>query len=155
MALKPDRLLNKFADDISFFMDETAEPGGIASLLTGGSGAAMDQAAAVATYAAISSGKVPLGVLMQPVVNKDLTQNRLNPYSNEVQKGGKVRINRDCVVTTNMIYPALTPAAGASAYLSTSGLLHTTQANTVANPKVGYFLSSKDADGYCKVRVQL
>lgn len=153
MALKPGRLINQYADDISFYADEVMEVGGVVSLLTGGSGEAMDQAAAMATYAASQSGKVALGVLLTPMVNKDLTQNHLNFYNGEVQKGGKIRFNRDCWVTTNMILG--TPAAGGTAYLGPSGYIQTTAVNAANNPTVGYFLSSKDADGYAKVRVKL
>lgn len=154
MALKPDRLINPFGDDLSFFMDEVADVGGIASLSTGGSGAAMDQSAALVTYATNPSGKIPVGVLLTKMVNKDLTQNHLNKYNGEVQKGGKVRVNRQCVVTTDMIYPALTPAAGDTAYVVTSGLLHNA-AFSNARPTVGTFLSSKDADGFVKIKVNL
>lgn len=154
MALKPDRLPNPYADDISFFMDEVAEVGGIAVLSTGGSGAAMDQAAALVTYSATSSGKVPVGILLTPMVNKDLSQVRLNPYNGEVQKGGKVRLNRNGVWNTDFFYPGTTPAAGGTAYLSASGRMTPTQTSG-QNPTVGYFLSSKDADGFAKVRVNL
>lgn len=151
MALKPYRLINKYADDISFFMDEVAEVGGFVCLSTGGSGAAMDQAAAKVTYAASQSGQTCLGVLLVPVVNKDLTQNRLNRLNGEVQKGGKVRINSASQVETNFILG--TPAAGGKAYLGPSGYCQTTQVNAANNPQIGVFLSSKDEDGYAKVKV--
>lgn len=154
MALKPDRLPNPYADDISFFMDEVAEVGGIVVLSTGGSGAAMDQSAAVVTYSATSSGKVPMGILLTPMVNKDLSQFRLNPYNGEVQKGGKVRVNGQGVWNTNMIYPGITPVAGTTAYLSASGLM-TNAVTSNQNPTVGKYISSKDADGFAKVRVNL
>lgn len=153
MALKPDRYF--VADDISFFMDEVAERGGVVSLSTGGSGAAMDQGVALATYAATQSGKTVLGVLMQDMVNKDLTQMHINFYKDEVQKGSKVQIWTNGTVVTNMIYPGLTPSAGGTAYLGPSGLIQTTNVNSVASPVVGKFLSSKDADGYAKVRFTL
>jgi len=50
MALKTDR--STLQTDISFFMNEAATRGGVVSLSTGGSGAAMDQGAALVTYAA-------------------------------------------------------------------------------------------------------
>ena len=154
MALKPERYF--VADDISFFMNEVAERGGFVSLSTGGSGTAMDQGVAVCTYAATQSGKVPLGVLMQDMVNKDLTQTHLNFFKDEVQKGSKVDLWTQGTVVTNMIYPGLTPIAGSGAYLGPSGLLQTTvNGNLVATPKVGTFLTSKDADGYAKVRFSL
>ena len=153
MALKPFRLINQYADDISFFMDEVAEVGGFASLSTGGSGAAMDQAQAKATYAASPSGATCLGVLLVPMVNKDLTQNHLNRLNGEVQKGGKVRINSSCQVQTSMILG--TPAAGGKMYLGPSGYCQTTAVNAANNPQIGLFLSSKDEDGYAKVKVSV
>jgi hypothetical protein len=153
MSLKPFRNPNPFADDISFFMDEVAEAGGIAVISTGGSGAAMDQAESLATYSASPSGKVAVGLLVTPMVNKDLTQTHLNRYNGEVQKGGKVLVNRDGVWETNMVLG--TPAAGGTAYLGPSGYIQVTAVNAANNPTVGTFLSSKDEDGYAKVRVKL
>lgn len=155
MALKPDRLLNPYADEMSFFMNEAAEKGGIVVMSTVGSGAAMDQSEAVVTYAANPSGKLPIGVLQQDVVNKDLSQYTLNKYNGEVQINGKVWLNAQCTINTNMIYPGLTIAAQDAAYLGPSGLLQNVDVNTVATPLVGHFLTSKDADGYAKVRVLL
>lgn len=152
MALKPDR--RYVEDDISYFMDEVAERGGFVTISTGGSGAALDQGVNVATYAASQSGKVVIGCLMQDVVNKDLTQTHLNFYKDEVQKGGKVQIWVAGEVVTDMIYPGQTPAAGGVAYLGPSGLLMTSNSSDT-RPTVGRFASSKDADGYVKVRFNL
>ena len=58
MALKSDR--NEIQTDISFFMNETATRGGIVSLSAGGSGAAMDQGAALCTYTAASGTRPPV-----------------------------------------------------------------------------------------------
>lgn len=153
MALKPERYF--VADDISFFMNEVAERGGFVSLSTGGSGTAMDQGVALCTYAASQSGKTPLGLLMQDMVSKDLTQMHINFYKDEVPLGSKVQMWTQGTVVTNMVYPGLTPAAGGTAYLGPSGLVQTTNVNSVATPVVGKFLSSKDADGYVKIRFAL
>jgi hypothetical protein len=150
MALKPERYF--VADDISFFCTTVSERGGVLSLVTGGSGQAMDQGVAVAGYVTNQSGAVPLGILMQDVVNKDLTQIHINFYKDEVQVGSKVDMWTQGYVNTNMIQSGHTPAAGGTAYLAPSGFIQTTQYTAVANPVVGVFLSSKDADGYCKVR---
>jgi hypothetical protein len=152
MALKPDRRVNPYAEEISFFMNEAAEKGGFVVMSTVGSGQAMDQSAALVTYAANPSGKLPVGVLLQDMVNKDLTQTHLNPYNGEVQIGGKVNLCDDCVVNTNMIYPGLTIAVNDNAYAGPSGLFQNVDVNPNATPILGTFLSSKDADGYAKVR---
>ena len=76
MALKKDRY--ELDTDISFFMNETAERGVVVSVSTAGSGAAMDSSVAVATVAAEASGAYPLGVLLNDVVNLDLTRQHIN-----------------------------------------------------------------------------
>ena len=86
MALKTDR--STLQTDISFFLNEAATRGGIACLSTGGSGAAMDQGAALDTYPANPSGKIPVGLLLNDMVNIDLTRQHLNQHKDEVQKGG-------------------------------------------------------------------
>jgi hypothetical protein len=62
MALKPDRI--ELLTDISFFMNTTAERGGVVSAVTMGSGVSMDDANAVVAYAAVASGARPVGVLL-------------------------------------------------------------------------------------------
>lgn len=153
MALKGDRY--ELQTDISFFMNEVAERGGMASLSTGGSGAAMDQSQALATYAATGSGKVPLGILMNDMVNIDLTRQHINWYKNEVQKGGKVTLLRKGYVVTNKIQGAA-PAAGDPAYVAHSGNLSKTDlVGMGTQPVVGVWLSSPDQDGYAKVEINL
>lgn len=155
MALKADR--NEIQHDVSFYWGGTvANRGGIAVHgATAGSGAAMDQGENIATYQAVGSSVsgVPLGVLMNDVVNKDLTRTHLNIYKNEVQLGGKVTILRKGYVVTNMVDGS--PVAGDSAYVSktTAGNFTATVGSGVH--KVGRFLTSKDADGYAKVEVNL
>lgn len=118
MALKPDR---KILDgtDISFFMNTTAEKGSVVILSAGGSGAAMDDSAAVAALAsqAYGSGQYPLGILLCDVVSGDLTKTHLNYQKDEVQVGSKVVVCRRGVVTTNMIDAATNPTAGQAAYI--------------------------------------
>ena len=100
MALKADR--HELQTDISFFMDEVASRGGIACLSTGGSGAALDQSAALVTYsAAAASGTIPVGLLLNEMVNIDLTRQHINFHKDEVQKGGKVLLLRRGTVVTN------------------------------------------------------
>ena len=78
MALKTDR--STLQTDISFFMNEAATRGGVVALSTGGSGAAMDQGSALVTYAGLPSGKVPVGLLLNDMVNIDLTRQHLNQH---------------------------------------------------------------------------
>jgi hypothetical protein len=156
MALKGDRY--EVVDDISFFMNETATRGGIVCYSTAGSGAALDQSAALATYKATISGSIPIGMLMNDVVNLDLTRQHLNQHKDEVQQGRKVRLMTEGWAVTNMIYPGVTPTAGQTAYLAHSGYITSTEIVGVSNPEVaqiGRFMSTKDEDGYAKVYVKL
>lgn len=157
MALKTDR--STLQTDISFFMNETATRGGIACVSTAGSGSAMDQGAALVTYAANPSGKVPVGLLLNDMVNIDLTRQHLNQHKDEVQKGGKVTLLQKGTVVTDDIIG--TPTAGALAYLAHSGniaasWIGTDQSDWTGSAKVvGRFLGTKDEDGYAKVFIDL
>ena len=158
MALKSDR--NEVETDISFFMNEVATRGGIASISTVGSGAAMDQGGALVTYAALPSGKIPVGLLVNDMVNIDLTRQHINQHKDEVQKGGKVTLLRKGYVVTNNI-EGTTPTAGAPAYVAHSGNLSIADLSnddTDADGStrvVGRFLSTVDEDGYAKVYIDL
>ena len=150
MALKPDRI--ELLTDISFFMNTTAERGGVVSAVTSGSGVAMDDANAVVAYAAAASGAKPLGILLNDVVNYDLTRQHINWHRDEVQVGGKVTVLRQGQVTTNRLVSGISPTAGTDAYVGASGLVGTSSTNAV---KIGQFLSSSSADGYAKVSVNI
>ena len=154
MALRPDRSY-PLHTDISFYnADTSAERGGVVVISTAASGAAMDDGAAVVTYTASPSGKVPAGILLADMVNYDLTTREPNRHKLEVQAGGKVPVATVGWVVTNMIFPGTTPTAGGKAYLQMSGYITpTVHANggEAATPRVGTFLSTKDQDGYAKV----
>ena len=157
MALKSDR--STLQTDISFFMNEAATRGGVASISTGGSGVSLDNGAAVVTYGAVPSGKVPVGVLLNDMVNIDLTRQHLNQHKDEVQKGGKVTLlTKGWVVTNNL---QGTPAAGDLAYLGHSGniansdLSNDDSDSDGSSRVVGRFLSAVDQNGYAKVFIDL
>jgi hypothetical protein len=171
MALKPDRSYVGDATDISFFMNATAERGCMSIHGgTAGSGAAMDQANAVAVpTGSTSSGTYPIGLLVNDVVNKNLTQTHLNQYKDEVQLGGKVTLLKRGSVTTNCVDTGIgaTSFAGRPAYYlaqSFTGadgtaytnvfVLSTTNTGS-ATPQVGRFRSNKDEDGYVKVDINI
>ena len=78
MALKPDR--HEVVTDISFFMNETAERGIIVTHSTAGSGAAMDDSNALVAIPTTASGSAPAGLLLNDVVNIDLTRQHLNQH---------------------------------------------------------------------------
>lgn len=156
MALKSDRY--ELQTDISFFCDTVLTRGDVVVMNDGtGSGAAMDQGVALVKVEAGDAGSVPAGILLNDVVNKDLTRTHLNQHKDEVQKGGKVTVLRKGYVVTNAIDSNVTPAVGDVAYLSEleAGKISNVSANSYSNLVVGRFLSAKDADGYAKVEVNL
>jgi hypothetical protein len=151
MALKPDRI--ESYTDISYFMNVVGERGGVVVHGTSGAGASTDDAGATVAYpTGVVSGTKPAGVLLNDVVNLDLTRQHLNYHRDEMQLGGKVTLLRQGQVTTNMVATGVTPAAGSDAYYDGNGLFTTT---STGSTKVGRFLSSKDSDGYVKVDVNI
>jgi hypothetical protein len=153
MALKADRY--EARTDISFYYSQgVADRGGVVVHgATAGSGATMDQGVNLARYKAVTGGDIPLGILLNDVVNKDLTRSHLNVYKDEVQLGGKVTILRGGYVVTNMI-DNVSVTAGQVAYASSVNAGNISNSG-VAAFAIGRFLSSKDADGYAKVEVNL
>lgn len=150
MALKPDR--NQLDWDISRYMNEVAEAGGVAVVSTNGSGHAMDGTRNVATYAASPSGKIAAGILLGDLVNYG-TQLHRNFYRDANMSGSKVSLLTKGWVVTNMIYPGTTPTAGDPAYVGASGYITPTQAG--GNATIGRFETSKDEDGYAKVSINI
>ena len=153
MGLKP--LRNNLQTDNSFFSNAVSTKGGIASIVTVGSGQAMDQANAVAAYQIAQSGAVPLGILLEDVVDEDLTDKSQNYAKTAVQKGGKLTYAYQGIVETNMIASNITVAAKDIAYLAGSGMLTNVNSGVINTPKVGKFLSTKDEDGYAKLKIEL
>ena len=140
---------------IDFFMNETASRGVVASVSTGGSGIALDQGEALATIAASSSGVAPLGILLNDMVNLDLTRQHLNQHKDEVQQGSKVTILSIGEVVTDQIFG--TPTVGATAYAYASGLVSASSesATEFTSPTIGRFMSTLDENGFAKVAVNL
>ena len=177
MALKPDRSIVGNQTDISFFYNSTAEKGEVLVFSTGGSGAAMDDATAVVTRpSANASGEIFAGVLLNDVVNKDLTQTHINFHKDEMQQGGKVTLARaPAIIVTDMIESGQSPSIGQTLYFrlattngdtTTRGVLTTTAVTDSGAPpaaggalanifkyQVGTALSVVDADNYLKVKL--
>tara|TARA_R110002051_G_scaffold272081_1_gene332608 strand:- start:1977 stop:2465 length:489 start_codon:yes stop_codon:yes gene_type:complete len=161
MALKADR--HEAVTDISFFMNETAERGTVVVHSTAGSGSAMDDSNALVTIPTTASGTHPAGMLLNDMVNIDLTRQHLNQHQDEVQKGGKVTLLKEGWVVTNKLEVNSKPTVGAPAYYASSGLLSTTNPEAgvpatflgTENARVGRFLSTEDADGYAKVYIDI
>ena len=154
MALKSDRQID--AVDISFFINEIADGGELMSISTVGSGVALDPSTNVVTKAASSSGAVPVGMLLQEVVNLDLTRTPVNWHKDQANIGDKVTLVTKGWLVTNKLTGDI--VAG-EAVLSSSGTLANKATNgthnEALNPTVGRFRSGKDEAGYAKVYIDL
>lgn len=157
MALKSDRY--EAQTDISFFYNAgTATRGGVVVLdAATASGAALDQGVNLVKYKQATATDVPVGILLNDVVNKDLTRTHMNWYKDEVQKGGKVTVLTQGWVLTSNITGSPTPGQVAYADSATAGNITNSAFNAQAsgNLAIGRFMSNKDADGYAKVFVNL
>ena len=160
MALKADRF--EESTDISYFYNAgTATRGGVVCLddLYLASGAAMDQGENLVSYqqVTLANNVQPIGIMLNDVVNKDLTRTHVNHHKDEVQKGGKVTVmTRGWVVTSNVTG---TPTAGALAYADSATAGNVTAAavdpGVSGSAAIGRWMSRKDADGYAKLYVNL
>lgn len=183
MALKTDRSIVGNQTDISYFYNSTAEKGEVLVFSTAGSGAAMDDANAVVVRPSANvSGQIFAGILLNDVVNKDLTQTHINVQKDEVQQGGKITLLRaPAVIVTDMIESGQSPTLGQKLYfrlathnatdetnrgvlsttsVSDSGVLPTSAEQAQANLasaqhtyQVAQALGVVDADNYIKVRL--
>jgi len=149
MALKPDRIELADGSRIKYFMNEVTERGCVVNLDSPG-GEGMDDPNATVSLPTGPSG-VPAGILMNDVVNLNLTRQHINWHQDEVQVGNKVDIIRRGVVRTNMLKSGDVPAAGDDAHYDANGEFTTTTTST----KVGVFVSEKDAEGYVEVEVNI
>lgn len=151
MALRGDRFED--ATDITFFMAVAQERGVIVVHSTTGSGSALDQSDALV---AVPTGQAPstttpAGLLLNDVVNLDLTRQHLNQHKDEVQINSKIRLGRRGWWVSDQISGS--PVAGNTAYYTSLGLL--TPTDPGSGPKVGRFLSKKDNDGFAKVEINI
>jgi hypothetical protein len=156
MALKPHRIEDPFAQDISFYMDEVAERGGVAVLLTAGSGdgwkTVMGDTRNVVTYAAGPAGKKPIGFLLNDMVPVEATTGYTRNYGlrDEMPVGSKCTLLKRGELHTNKVTG--TPVGGDPMHLGSGGNVTT---NTAEGVRVGTFLGSKDSDGYVRVHVNI
>ena len=109
-----------------------------------------DSSAAVNIANAV--GDKPVGLLLNDVVDLDLTRQHINYAKDEVQKGGKVAVLRVGTVVTDQISGAIT--MGDAAHFMSDGTLASATASS-ASAVVGRWLSKKDADGFAKVAINI
>lgn len=154
---------DRFGSEISYFLNAEAEAGIVVIAPTGevpspgldsvdgvfmnvGLDVSEDPIARVPSS---NAGK-PLGILLKTMVDVDPTKYLLVD-SQEVYMGRKVEILRNGWIETDMLDTGSDPVNGDAAYFIAGGLLSTTSGSV----RVGTFESSKDANGFIRVRVQL
>ena len=109
----------------------------------------MDDSRAVVQVANNTAEK-PVGLLLNDVVDLDLTRQHINYAKDEVQKGGKVAVLRVGTVVTDQISGTIT--MGDPAHFGADGKI---VGSVTTSLQVGRFLSKKDADGYAKVAINI
>lgn len=156
MALKGERGYQVDTDIAWVWDGGTALRGGVASILSAGSGVALGDTANKCNYAVDPSGAItkPLGVLLQDIVSVDTTKYHVNQHKNVAQSGQRVTLVRRGWVVTDMI-ASVTPAAGDPAYLAASGKITNVQAADALPKQVGRFETKKDQDGFAKVFINI
>ncbi len=151
MALKPLRNIKR--ETIAFNCNEVAERGRVMIYDTSVSGlGGMDEANALCKMPT-DSGGVPVGVLMNDVVDVDLSRYRLNEHKDEVQKNSKVCLAKEGMLVTNVLVAGQNPVAGSGAYYNASGQFTMSTGGT--HGLVGRFDSSKDTDGYVRIEINI
>jgi len=156
MAIRGHQVVDPFTYDLSCTMDGSGEMGGCVCAATGTHTGGMDNSAKTVSYVSNPSGRKPMGVLMQTVVDYDTTsipQNYQNynivPINSKVTLVRKFRgkVNNLHAATTGNITPY------ADMYLGPNG--NYTTLSTSGYPSVGRFESAVDADGFCEVAVNI
>ena len=149
MALAPSRQV--FQTNIKYALDEVAERGVICSIVAG-----VTAAGEVTQMASPTGvGVQPVGILLDDV--EDLNYDRHGEYRqrNVVDVGSVVGLAANGDFETDRLTG--TPVAGNDAYLGPNGTLSPTQLTDgiTAAPRVGYFLSAPNANGFAAVHLDL
>ena len=152
MALKGNHRWDPVADsNIDYFVGEVATQGCILVAPTGTVyPPALDDPANVARVPSGAEDGYPVGLLLDEVVNKDLTVTSLNKQKREVAINGKVEMATAGEWITNQIHSSATVTIGATGYYAANGKIHSTGHYPVCT-----FSSDKDADGYVKIKLRL
>lgn len=155
MALLPDRQID--SEDFSFFCNTVTNRGVILTVTTAGSGVSLDNPSSVVGISANSSGALPVGMLINDVVNIDLTRTPINWHKDQVQVGSKVTLVTKGWLVTDQATGTI--GAGTDAVLGSSGTIFQKPAiaswNRALNPQIGKFRSNPDQNGFVKVYVDL
>lgn len=151
MSLQKDRMFNHGESEVSYYMGEVAAQGILVAYPTGAvQPPGLDDDANYAIVPTAATQK-PVGILLDTVVNKDLTETELNRSKRERQINNKVEIVREGWFVTDRLASGITPSAGDTLYFTTGGLFTTATGSEV----VGSFESEKNTDGYARIRLKI
>jgi hypothetical protein len=149
-AIKPPSMLkgNYYLANVTheFFCDCPAERGTVVELIKFESDMQGGQ------YSVVRPGShsgQPIGIIMNDVVQIDLRHHHINHHKDEVQVGGKVTILQDGWIVAGSFDKPVQP--GEQIYYNTAGRLTT---EPTGKP-IGIAMSSSDADGFVKVKINL
>jgi len=149
--LKPDRHFNPADSECSYYMGVVANQGILVAYSTGDSlPPALDDANGYA-HVPLTTDAKPIGILLDNVVNKDLTDTYLNRSRREVQINNKVEIVREGWFVTDRLVAGINPSPGDDMYFAVGGLF----ATATGNQLIGTFESTVDGDGYCRIRLKI
>lgn len=156
MALKADRFIE--SEDTVNVTDAAASAGYLAILKASQpSGRAVgagfnDATKVVAPVSGTpASGARVIGMYLDNVVDIDQTVQHRNFQNTDAVVGEPVPLLTKGWAVTNAIVG--TPSAGDTAYIGADSKFSASQTNSI--PAVGWFETSKDADGYAKVQIRL
>jgi hypothetical protein len=152
MALKGDRIVVHAVVD--YFMNQPAERGGVAVISTIASGVAMDNALQTVHYSTTSSAVKAVGVLLNDVVDIDLSRWHLNEHKDEVPKGSKVTLVKIGQITTDYLVSGITiTSTSNTAYVGAEGRF--TNVPPGGGATVGTFDTAKDSEGFARISVNI
>jgi hypothetical protein len=161
MALKPTR--SPLFDSVRYFINSTGEAGVIVFAQTGapGAGQSLDSVNSVVQVVnANPSGRVAVGLLLESVVNIDLSKQTLAREAEQVQVNSKVQLGIKGEWSTNRLGAAAQFGTGivypTTLYAGPSGTFWTSAGYAGSGwPLVGKAISAADSDGYAVIRIEL
>ena len=148
MALKPLRIQNGKETLINKKCAVVAERGLIAIAHTTDT--------FVSVSGTLASGHLPAGMILDDVVDFDLTTRPANLHKNEIEVSGLVSLALEGQFLVDTIPDGVSPAQFEDAFLVASGLTSNVAAGVgELELKVGKWLTGKDADGFALLDLEM
>ena len=152
MAIKGPRNFSLGADsEISYFMNEAAEAGIIVVYTADDiTDLSLDNAANEVAIPTDNDDGYPAGLLLQDVLDLDLTYSAGPLWGTQALVGEKVELAKGGWYQTDKLKSGDTPERGEDAYYAADGELSTSGIH-----RVGEFESGVNSEGFVRVRIQL